>query len=42
MFPVNILQIETESLALTYSLWITFAQQQGIIDFFTGADQTIS
>ena len=42
MFPVNILQIETESLALTYSLWIAFAQQQGIIDFFTGANKAVS
>ena len=42
MFPVNIFQIETEGFALTYSLWIAFAQQQGIIDFFTGADQAVS
>ena len=42
MFPINILQIETEGFTLTYSLWIAFAQQQGIINFFTGADQTVS
>ena len=42
MFPVNVFQIETEGFALTYSLWIAFAQQQGIIDFFTGADQAVS
>ena len=42
MFPVNVFQVETEGFALSHSLWIAFAQQQGIIDFFTGADQTIS
>ena len=42
MFPVNVFQIETEGFTLTYSLWIAFAQQQGIIDFFTGADQAVS
>ena len=41
MLPVNIFQIETEGFTLTYSLWIAFAQQQGIIDFFTGADQAV-
>ena len=42
MLPVNIFQVEAEGFTLTYSLWIAFAQQQGIIDFFTGADQAVS
>ena len=42
MLPVNIFQVEAEGFTLSYSLWITFAQQQGIIDFFTGADQAVS
>ena len=42
MLPVNVFQIETEGFTLSYSLWIAFAQQQSIIDFFTGADQTVS
>ena len=42
MLPINVFQIETEGFTLTYSLWIAFAQQQGIINFFTGADQTVS
>ena len=42
MLPVNIFQIEAEGFTLTYSFWIAFAQQQGVIDFFTGADQTVS
>ena len=42
MLPVNIFQVEAEGFTLSYSLWIAFAQQQGIIDFFTGADQAVS
>ena len=42
MFPVNVFQVETEGFALSHSLWIAFAQQQGIIDFFTGANKAVS
>ena len=42
MLPVDVFQIETEVFSLAHGLGIAFAQQQGIIDFFTGADQTIS
>ena len=42
MLPVDVFQIETEGFSLAHGLRIAFAQQQGIIDFFTGADQTIS
>ena len=42
MFPVNVFQIKTEGFTLSYSLWIAFAQQQCVIDFFTGADQAVS
>ncbi|CDA79109.1 unknown [Clostridium sp. CAG:242] len=41
MLPVNVFQVETESFTLSYNLWIAFAQQQGIIDFFTGAHQAV-
>ena len=38
MLPVNVFQIETEGFSLAHGLGIAFAQQQGVIDFFTGAD----
>ena len=41
MLPVNVFQVETEGFALSHSLWIAFAQQQGIIDFFTGTHQAV-
>src|SRR5699024_5325912 len=41
MFPVDVFQIEAERFTLAYGLRVAFSQQQSVVDFFTGADQTI-
>ena len=42
MLPVDVFQVETEGFAFSYGLRVALAQQQGVIDFFTGADQAVS